>query len=247
PTGTISNIVLSFRAGKKNYIGVSGGVEPVFATHYTRRTESLDNQKFKVFHSTISAWIDMMGKNEEVARADKLEQVLPAFFFRTAHHVDPTRRVRIQSVIQRYIDHSISSTLNLPEDVQPEVISDIYLDAWRMGLKGVTVYRDGSRVPILSLDGKPTEFQRFRQRQFRLRVGDSEQLVAGDEILRLPDGTKFTLMAPVIENRKGEHRDVLDELRAGGFARARIDGVPVRLDEDIKLEKNKKHTIEVVV
>ena len=192
PTGTISNIVLSFRAGKKNYIGVSGGVEPVFATHYTRRTESLDNQKFKVFHSTISAWIDMMGKNEEVARADKLEQVLPAFFFRTAHHVDPTRRVRIQSVIQRYIDHSISSTLNLPEDVQPEVISDIYLDAWRMGLKGVTVYRDGSRVPILSLDGKPTEFQRFRQRQFRLRVGDNEQLVAGDEILRLPDGTLST-------------------------------------------------------
>jgi ribonucleoside-diphosphate reductase alpha chain len=100
--------------------------------------------------------------------------------------------VRIQSVIQRYIDHSISSTLNLPEDVQPEVISDIYLDAWRMGLKGVTVYRDGSRVPILSVDGKPTEFQRFRQRQFRLRMGERETVVAGDEILRLPDGSLST-------------------------------------------------------
>jgi excinuclease ABC subunit A len=73
----------------------------------------------------------------------------------------------------------------------------------------------------------------------------AEQIV--DEILLLPTGSKFTLMAPVIENRKGEHRDILEELQASGFARARIDGVPVRLDEEIKLEKNKKHSIEVIV
>ena len=79
----------------------------------------------------------------------------------------------------------------------------------------------------------------------RVSAQSAEQIV--DEILTLPTDAKFTILAPVVENRKGEHRDVLDELRAAGFGRARIDGVPVSLDEEIKLEKNKKHTIEVMV
>ncbi len=193
PTGTISNIVLSAKDGSRHYIGVSGGVEPVFATHYTRRSESLDNQFFKVFHSTIQAYIDKKGLSDKAAASEELDNLLPSYFFRTAHRIDPARRVRIQGVIQRYIDHSISSTLNLPEDVQPEVISDIYLDAWRMGLKGVTVYRDGSRLPILSVDGKTTEFQEFKKKTFRLKdAAGQEQTFSGDEVLRLPDGTLST-------------------------------------------------------
>ena len=58
PTGSISNIVLSYQTEQKNYIGVSGGVEPIFATYYTRRSESFGNKFFKVFHSTIEAYID---------------------------------------------------------------------------------------------------------------------------------------------------------------------------------------------
>ena len=58
-------------------------------------------------------------------------------FLVTPHKIESDKRVVIQSIIQKYIDHSISSTINLPEDVQPEVISDIYLNAWHKKLKGV--------------------------------------------------------------------------------------------------------------
>ncbi|MBI4863171.1 MAG: excinuclease ABC subunit UvrA [Candidatus Riflebacteria bacterium] len=76
-------------------------------------------------------------------------------------------------------------------------------------------------------------------------VQTPDQIV--QEIMRLPDGSRFTLLAPLVVNKKGEHREVLEEARAAGFTRARIDGVPVRLDEEIKLEKNKKHTVELIV
>ena len=160
PTGSISNIVLGYKGKNKNYIGVSGGVEPIFATFYTRRTESFgENQFYKVFHSTIQAYIDKMGLQDEIDAAEDVESVLPEYLTRTAHKIDSVKRVGVQGVIQRYIDHSISSTINLPEDVNPEVISDIYIKAWKNNLKGVTIYRDGSRFPILSVDSKVTKFQ----------------------------------------------------------------------------------------
>ena len=128
PTGSISNIVKGIQVEGKNYIGVSSGVEPIFALYYTRRTESFGkNEFYNVFHSTVQAFIDKMGLEEEVEVADKIEDILPDYFLRTAHHIKPDKRVEIQGIIQKYIDHSISSTINLPEDVQPEVISDIYL------------------------------------------------------------------------------------------------------------------------
>jgi excinuclease ABC subunit A len=68
-----------------------------------------------------------------------------------------------------------------------------------------------------------------------------------DQVLRLPDGTKFTVNAPVVRDRKGEFRDVLDEIRAEGFTRVKVDGEPRLLEEEIVLDKKFKHTIEVVV
>ena len=58
PTGSISNIILSYKSKEKNYIGISGGVEPIFALYYTRRSESFGNQFFKVFHSSVQAYLD---------------------------------------------------------------------------------------------------------------------------------------------------------------------------------------------
>lgn len=195
PTGSISNIVKGIQVGGKNYIGVSGGVEPIFALYYTRRTESFgENEFYNVFHSTIQAFIDKMGLEEEIKVADKIEDVLPDYFLRTAHHIKPDKRVEIQSMIQRYIDHSISSTINLPEDVQPEVISDIYLQAWKKDLKGVTIYRDGSRFPILSTEEEITEFQRVKENEFKISVEGNQIITAnGEEIIKLPDGTLTTV------------------------------------------------------
>ncbi|MCP3694004.1 MAG: excinuclease ABC subunit UvrA, partial [Planctomycetaceae bacterium] len=68
-----------------------------------------------------------------------------------------------------------------------------------------------------------------------------------DTVLALPEGSKLMLLAPVVRNRKGEHLHVFEELRAGGFVRARVDGIVTDLDDVPELEKNKKHRIEVVV
>ncbi len=195
PTGSISNIIKGIQVGGKNYIGVSGGVEPIFALYYTRRTESFKkNEFYKVFHSTVQAYIDKMDLREELEAADKIEDILPDYFLRTAHHIKPDKRVEIQGLIQRYIDHSISSTINLPEDVQPEVISDIYLKAWKQDLKGVTIYRDGSRFPILSTETELTEFQKIKENEFKISVDGDEIITAnGEEIIKLPDGTLTTV------------------------------------------------------
>ena len=196
PTGSISNIVKGIQVGEKNYIGVSGGVEPIFALYYTRRTESFSkNEFYKVFHSSVQAYIDKMELKDEAEAADKIEDILPDYFLRTAHHIKPDKRVEIQGLIQRYIDHSISSTINLPEDVRPEVISDIYLKAWKKDLKGVTIYRDGSRFPILSTEETElTEFQKIKENEFKISVDGNEIITAnGEEIIKLPDGTLTTV------------------------------------------------------
>ncbi|RME79065.1 MAG: adenosylcobalamin-dependent ribonucleoside-diphosphate reductase [Methanobacteriota archaeon] len=195
PTGTISNAVKSFEYKDKNYIGVSGGVEPIFALFYTRRSESFGNKFFKLFHSTVRAYLEMKGLYDEAQNSTEevLKDILPEHFFRTAHHIDPMRRVEIQAVIQKYIDHSISSTVNLPEDISPEIISDIYLYAWQKRLKGITIYREGSRFPILSVEGKKTEFQQYKEKKFKIVVDGKEYVAHGDEVISLPSGKLTTV------------------------------------------------------
>ena len=213
PTGSISNIVLGYQNEGKNYIGVSGGVEPIFAIYYTRRSESLDqgrNKFFKVFHSTVQAYIDKMGLQEKIDSAENIEDVLPDYFSRTAHLINSEKRVDIQGVIQKYVDHSISSTINLPEDVNPEVISDVYLKAWKNKLKGVTVYRDGSRFPILSVEGELSEFQKQKGKMYTIANENGETVeVNGDEIMKMPDGS-LTTVYHYLKNSNVGIEDVLE-------------------------------------
>ncbi len=196
PTGTISNVVLGFVDGTKHYCGVSGGIEPVFALYYTRRSESFGNKFFKMFHATVRAYLEKAGKTEEAQNAHDfaaLQKVLPNHFFRTAHFIKPEMRVEIQGIAQNFIDHSISSTVNLPESIDPETISNIYLQAWKKGLKGITIYRDGSRYPILSVQMQQTEFQNNKDKVYGIEMEGKERLMLkGDEVFTTPDGTLST-------------------------------------------------------
>ena len=138
----------------------------------------------------------MKGIQKQVDEAngeEGLRKVLPEHFFRTSHYINPEKRVKIQGIAQKYIDHSISSTVNLSEDIDPETISDVYLKAWKHGLKGITIYRDGSRFPILSVEGKETEFQKFKTMKFKVKDGDDEKVIAGNEILVTPSGRLTTI------------------------------------------------------
>ena len=126
---------------------VTSGVEPIFATSYKRRVKKNDSygrsfDEYKVIHPVIN---QLFGGDED----------LPDYVV-TSHNIDPYFRVKMQSVIQKYIDSSISSTVNLSENITVDTIADIYMKAYKTGLKGITVYREGSREGILITD-KPKE------------------------------------------------------------------------------------------
>jgi ribonucleoside-diphosphate reductase alpha chain len=120
--------------------GVTSGIEPIFDVAYIRRSESLSQETFKVYHPLVREYMAMMG----LERDDEL----PAFFV-TAHQIKADMRVQMQAAIQKHIDHSISSTVNLPRETTPEEVERVYFLAWKMGCKGITCYREGSREGIL--------------------------------------------------------------------------------------------------
>ena len=122
---------------------VTSGIEPIFATSYKRRVKKNDGfgrefDEYKVYHPII----------EKLFGDDKN---LPSHVV-TAHDIDPYFRVKLQGVIQKYIDSSISSTVNLHQDIKKETVADIYMTAYKANLKGITVYREGSREGILITD-----------------------------------------------------------------------------------------------
>ncbi len=122
---------------------VTSGIEPIFATSYKRRVKKNDGfgrefDEYKVYHPIIEK---LFGDDEN----------LPSHVV-TAHDIDPYFRVKLQGVIQKYIDSSISSTVNLHQDIKKETVADIYMTAYKTNLKGITVYREGSREGILITD-----------------------------------------------------------------------------------------------
>lgn len=119
---------------------VTSGIEPIFSTSYTRRVKQNDGygdtfKEFTVYHPIISR---IFGNDEN----------LPGYIV-TAHDIDPYFRIKMQGIIQKYVDSSISSTVNLKKDIDVDTVADIYMTAYKAGLKGVTVYREGAREGIL--------------------------------------------------------------------------------------------------
>lgn len=125
PTGSIATM-----------LGVSTGCEPIFATSYTRKTESLVNEEkyYKVYTPIIKKLIDE-GFSEET---------LPEYVV-TSEQIPYRERIKVQATLQKFIDASISSTINLPESATIDDVETIYRLAWEEGLKGVTVYRSGCK------------------------------------------------------------------------------------------------------
>ena len=140
PTGSLSTM-----------LGISGGIEPIFSLSYTRKTESLHGEDvyYKVFTPIAKEYMDEHGLTEE--------EELPNFFV-TAQTLNPLKRVEMQGVWQRHIDASISSTVNLPESATVEDVEELYMSAWKHGLKGLTIFRDNcARVGVLTLGDKKEE------------------------------------------------------------------------------------------
>ena len=120
PTGSIATM-----------LNISSGVEPNFALSYNRKTQSLNGED-----TIYKVYIDIVEKYKEISQ----KNTLPEYFI-TSEQIDPIDRIKVQSVLQKWIDASISSTINLPESASVEDVYNIYLEAWRHKLKGVTIYR----------------------------------------------------------------------------------------------------------
>ncbi len=124
---------------------VSTGVEPNFALHYTRKTQSLNSKDtyYEVNAKIVDDYYKLL--------TDGVMQILPNYFVESKD-IAPVDRIKMQGVLQKYTDASISSTINLPKEATVEDIYDIYVEAWKHGLKGVTIYRAGcNREGILTV------------------------------------------------------------------------------------------------
>lgn len=133
PTGTLSTM-----------IGISGGIEPIFANSYTRTTKSLHGEDvvYKVYTPIVQQYMDANNIDNE--------EDLPDFFV-TAQDLHYKNRIAMQATWQNHIDASISSTVNLPNSATKEDVFNLYVEAWKAGLKGITIFRDGcNRAAILN-------------------------------------------------------------------------------------------------
>lgn len=168
PTGTTSLMTQT-----------SSGIEPVFLPVYKRRRKVNPNDKnvrvdfvdevgdsweeYVVFHHRFRQWMEVNGidssKNFTQDELDELVSRSP-YFKATSNDVDWLSKVQMQGAVQKWVDHSISVTINLPNTATEELVGELYMKAWEVGCKGVTVYRDGSRSGVLiSNDEKAEEPQ----------------------------------------------------------------------------------------
>lgn len=159
PTGTTSLMTQT-----------TSGIEPIFSVFYKRRRKVNPNDKdvkvtfkdevgdaweeFIVFHHKFVDWLKLNGYDiDEVTRMGEaeIEKIIAKspYYKATANDVDWIAKVKMQGAIQKWVDHSISVTINLPADAKEELVSELYLTAWKSGCKGATVYRDGSRNGVL--------------------------------------------------------------------------------------------------
>ena len=152
----------------------TSGIEPVFRPVYKRRRkinpsdkdktpDFIDNmgekfEEYYVYHHQFVKWAEKSGFNTDNLQKisdEELDKMLKAspYYGATANDIDWVAKVRMQGAIQKWVDHSISVTVNLPNDVSEELVADVYRTAWECGCKGVTVYRDGCRDGVL-IDAK---------------------------------------------------------------------------------------------
>ena len=157
PTGTTSLLTQT-----------TSGIEPVFMPVYKRRRKVNPNdadvrvdyvdevgdsfEEYIVYHKKFLTWMEVNGidttKNYSQEEIDELVSRSP-YYKATANDVDWLMKVKMQGEIQKWVDHSISVTVNLPSDVDEQLVNQLYVEAWRSGCKGCTIYRDGSRSGVM--------------------------------------------------------------------------------------------------
>ncbi len=219
----------------------TSGIEPAFLLEYERKrklsdadqdlsVDYVDNQgdrwhKYTVYHPRFGQWRDVTGKTNPAESP---------YFGGTANDIDWVKAVEIQSTAQRWIDHAISKTINLPNNVTESLVHDVYMAGWRGGCKGLTVYRDGSRVGVLtSTESKTQEREsvKLNQSQAPKRPKELPCQIFHEKIEGLP----WVIMVGLLEGKPYEvfgglaSQVVLSKDQEHGVVRKR-SGSPAKYD-----------------
>lgn len=247
----------------------SSGIEPVFLVSYKRRKKVNPNDKnsvvsfvdevgdsweeYNVFHPKFMTWLHEKGYNVEEVRNypdEKLNELIAKspYYGATSNDIDWVAKVKMQGAIQKWVDHSISVTVNLPNDVNESLVSDVYQTAWEEGCKGMTIYRDGSRSGVLvSADKKEEKETTFKETQAptrpkRLKAeivrfqNDYEKWVA---VVGLLDGKPYEVFTG-----KADDFYLPPWVQAGEVVRYKEEGARARYDFQFLDKQGYKVTIE---
>ena len=162
PTGSISTM-----------LGISGGIEPIFNLSYFRKTESVHDEDvvYKVYTQVVKEYMDINGISNEEDLGD---------IFVTAMNLKAEERIKMQGAWQKNIDASISSTINLPNEATIEDVYDIYVNAWKNDLKGITIYRDGCKRSGILTNEKPKEEEKREILNQEITEPGTEEFVCPD-------------------------------------------------------------------
>lgn len=200
----------------------SSGIEPVFMPVYKRRRKVNPNDKdarvdfvdevgdsweeYVVFHPRFKQWMEVNGyditKNYTQKELDQFVERSP-YYKATSNDVDYVKKVKMQGEIQKWIDHSISVTINMPSDVTEELVAAVYMEAWKSGCKGVTVYRDGSRSGVLIANAAPKTEAPETENQFAFSTTRPTTLEA--DVVRFQNSKdKWIAFIGLIEGRPYE-------------------------------------------
>ena len=223
PTGTTSLMTQT-----------TSGIEPVFMPVYKRRRKVNPNEpnvhvdfvdetgdsfeEYIVYHPKFLTWMQVNGiDTEKRYTQDEIDELVrkSPYYKATANDVDWHEKVKMQGDIQKWVDHSISVTINLPNNVSEELVGELYMEAWKCGCKGCTVYRDGSRAGVLISTKKddkkkepchcdPPEVTEVRPKSLECDVvrfqNNKEKWVA---FVGLLDGYPYEIFTGVLDDEDG--------------------------------------------
>ncbi|MCC7333068.1 MAG: adenosylcobalamin-dependent ribonucleoside-diphosphate reductase [Flavobacteriales bacterium] len=260
PTGTTSLMTQT-----------TSGIEPAFSVSYKRRRKVNPNDKqvkvdfvdevgdsweeYHVFHHKFMTWLNINGYDvNQVAKMseDELKKIIEKspYFGACANDVDWVEKVKLQGAVQKWVDHSISVTVNVPNECTEELVSQIYQTGWESGCKGITVYRDGSRSGVLVTNDKKEEnnVSKFAvndapKRPDRLEAeiiqfnNESEKWIA---VIGLMDGRPYEIFTGSAK----ESFSILSQVQKGWVIKAKLEDGSSRYDFQYEDSYGYKTTIE---
>ncbi len=243
PTGTTSLMTQT-----------TSGIEPVFLPYYKRRRKVNPNDKnvvisfidevgdaweeYYVFHHKFLTWCEVNGYAKDkvlVMNSSQIDDLVAKspYYKATSNDIDWVAKVKMQGKMQKWVDHSISVTVNLPHDVTEELVADVYKTAWESGCKGITVYREGSRSGVLLSakegDGKEMAVKhKVRPKSLDAEVirfkNGVEQWIA---FVGLMNGAPYEIFTGLIDE---DSRSIPKSISMGNIVKEKDDGGHTRYD-----------------